>query len=323
MRPSRRIVATIATLLALVVNASFVAQTTPSNPSGPQTPSVRLNVIVTDSANHSLDDIRKGDIRVFEDKVEQTVLLSEKDERPVDYGIVIDTSGSFKSVMGPALEAVSVIISNNRPADETFIERFVSSDKIETLRDFTSDKSLLLAALKSIRVEGGQSAVLDALYLAVDHTAKHAQKERRQAVVLITDGEDRQSFYKLEDTVKFLRATNVQVFIIGIVFMLDKESGLIRQSPRDKAEKLLATFAEESGGRLFFVKNLNELAKAVAEIVHDLRGQFLISYQPTNSGKTSFRKVDVKLVEAPDRKKWSVIARPGYYLNAPGPNAKP
>jgi VWFA-related protein len=315
MKPSRFIIATIATQLVLGVNASILAQTIPSNPNPAPAPLVRLNLIVTDNADHSQDDVGKGDIKVFEDKVEQSLLLFERDERPVDYGIVIDASGSFRSVMRPALEAVSLIISNNRPFDETFIERFVSVDKIEVLRGFTGDKNVLLSTLKSIKVEGGQSAVVDALYLAIDYSAKHAKKERRQALVFITDGEDRHSFYQLEDIVTALHKTNIQVFVIGMVFMLDQSTSLVRLSRRDEAEKLLSTIAKESGGRLFYAENLGDLTKAVIEINHDLQTQFAISYQPTNREKTGFRKLEVKVVERPGRKKWRAIAPLGYYLN--------
>ena len=325
MRSARTILALIAVQLVLLVNTALVGQTTPANPNQGETPVVRMSLIVTDGANNSVDDITKGDLKVFEDKIEQTILVLERDERPFDCGIILDTSESFRKVLAPALEAVRLIIDNKRPDDEIFIERFISSDKIDTLQDFTRDKEPLFESLKSLNVEGGQSAVLDALYLAVEHTAKHAQKNRRQALVLITDGEDRASFYEQEVVVKALRKANMQVFIIGITALLDKERGLIRQSQRDQAEKLLITIAEESGGRLFLAAKVGELAKAVGEINHDLHGQIALSYRPTNNKKTGRRKVEVKFVAASDRKNWKAIAPRSYYLNAPdaGPAPKP
>jgi VWFA-related protein len=258
MRAARTILATILQLV-LLISTALVVQTTPANPNQGETPVVRMSLIVTDGANNSVDDIAKGDLKVFEDKIEQAILLLERDERPFDCGIILDTSQSFRKVLAPALEAVRLVIDNKRPDDEIFIERFISSDKIETLQDFTSDKGPLFESLKSLHVEEGQSAVLDALYLAVEHTAKHAQKDRRQALVLITDGEDRASFYEQEVVVKTLRKANIQVFIIGITALLDNEGGLIRQSRRDQAEKLLIAIAEESGGRLFLAAKVELL----------------------------------------------------------------
>jgi Ca-activated chloride channel family protein len=325
MRPSPKILAGTVALLVLVVGTKSVGQnTSPVDQKSTPARLVKLNLIVTDRSNHSLDEIRKEDVQVFEDKTPQTIVLLEKDERPIDYGIAVDTSGSLKPVLGSVLDAVKLIIDSNRPSDEVFIERFVSSDKIETMQDFTADKDLLLAARKQLRIEGGQSAVIDGLYLAVDHTAKHGQNERRKAVVLITDGEDRSSYYSIEKLVKLLHETNVQAFIIGIVTKLDKESGLIRKSPREKAERLLTTIAEESRGRLFLPTNVGELEKATAEIIHDLHSQFVVGYYSTdNSGKTGFRKVEVKLVSVPKTEKRNVIAPRGYYVNASGSDSKP
>lgn len=321
MRSSRTIIAVLTTQL-LLVSSLIVGQTAPANPSEGQIPVVEMNLMVADSDNHFVDDIAKGDVKVFEDKVEQTVLLVEKDQRPVDYGIVIDASKSFKDVIGPALEAVRLIINNNRATDETFIVRFVNVSQIEMMQEMTSDKALLLKALKLIKVDDGQSALLDALYVSVDYAAKHAQKDRRQALVLITDGEDRRSFYTQDQLFKVLRNSNVQVFIIGITFLLDKERLIMGPSPRDKSEKLLTTIAQESGGRLFLAANVGELAKAVIEINHDLQSQFVLHYRPTNTEKTGFRKVEIKMVEAPGQKKWKAIAPRGYYLNGPDANSK-
>jgi Ca-activated chloride channel family protein len=311
-------------ILFLAVATTGVGQNaTPADPKTQPGVLVKLNLIITDRSNHSLEDVRREDIQVFEDKQPQSIVLFEKDEHPTDYGIAIDTSRSLLPVLGSLLDAVKVIIENKRPDDKVFIERFVSSDTIENAQDFTEDKDLLLAARSQIRVQGGQTAVIDGLYVAVEHTAKRGQKERRKAVVLITDGEDRSSFYSLEKLVKLLHETNVQVFIIGIVTKLENESLMIRASPRVRAEKLLTTIARESGGRLFLPANPRELETATAEIVHDLRSQFVVGYYSTNDpGKTGFRKVEVKVMSAPKTQKLNVIAPRGYYMNAPGQEQK-
>ncbi|HWN10908.1 MAG TPA: VWA domain-containing protein [Pyrinomonadaceae bacterium] len=282
---------------------------------------VRLNLIVTDQANHSRDDIRQEDIQVFEGGTQQTIVLFEKDERPIDYILAVDTSESLRPIFGALLEVVRLIIENKRASDEIFIERFISGDKIETLQDFTADKELLRSALKKMRPEGGQSAVIDGTYLAIEHIAKRAQPERRKAVVLITDGEDRSSFYTIEKLVKLLHKTNVQVFIVGLVTELDQDGGRIRLSNRQLAEKLLTTIAKESRGRLFLPTTIGDLDKATAEIAHDLQRQYVVGYRSTNSdGNPGFRKVEVKIVTDPKTEKLKVIAPRGYEVVAPRAN---
>ena len=285
---------------------------------------VSLSMIVTDKNNKSVNAIRKDQIRVFEDKVEQQILSIEPDERLVDYGIVIDGSGSFRSVLPSAIEAGMLIVKNKRPDDEIFIERFISSDKIETFQDFTSDGAALIKALNGFYVEKGQSAVIDGLYMAVNQIAEHnkASSDRRKVVIIITDGEDRASYYKKEDLIKLLHETGVQVFVLGLVSELDNQGTFTRPGARDRAEKLLKSVAEESGGRLFFPKDKDQLINSAAQVVMDLRAQFRIKYQATgDASKNGFHKVDVKFVST-NGEKLDLLVPPGYFVGPRTPAKK-
>src|SRR6185503_4516265 len=131
-------------------------------------PRVKLGILVTDKSNHSVDDIKQDTVQVLEDKVPQTISSFARDERPVDYAVVIDTAQAFKYLLVSAIETAKVLIRNNRPTDETFIDRFVSSSVIDTVQEFTSDQPKLLDALGSLYVDEGQSAVVDAVYLSVE-----------------------------------------------------------------------------------------------------------------------------------------------------------
>ena len=284
-------------------------------------PRVELSMIVTDEQNKSLRSIRKEDVHVFEDGVEQTILSIETDERPVDLGIAIDTSGSFREILGAAVEATKLIVSNRRPDDQIFLERFISSDKIETLHDFTTDNNALVKAIDTLYVEGGQSAVVDALHTAVNYVAEHNKgvSGRRKAVVIITDGEDRRSFYKTEELIKLLREQRVQVFVLGIVVKLDNRPPS-RPDARERAEKLLKSIAEESGGRVFFSRNGKELLEATTQVIADLRGQFRVTYQSSNPAsnpepKRIFRQVEVKFISTDGEKRTGIVPR-GYYVEA-------
>lgn len=270
-------------------------------------------MIVTDSKNKSIDNIQKEDVHVIEDKVEQTVLSVERDRRPVDCVIAIDSSGSLRSLLPTTLEAAKVIIMNRRPEDEILVMRFISSDKIEKMVDFTGDERALLFALSQVRIEGGQSAIIDALYIAASDAftnAKKTGKDRRKAVVIITDGEDRNSRFTQDALIKMLRQSDVQVFALGLVVDLDQTSGMVRPSSRDKAEKLLKTVTSETGGRVFFPNTKTELRDSLQALLTDLRGQFRLTYQSSNE-KKGFQKVDVKLVSATGEKRTAIVPR-GY-----------
>jgi Ca-activated chloride channel family protein len=294
-------------LVSLALSSTLLAQDTKRAGK-----TVELRMIVTDSAKKSVDKIQKEDVHVIEDKAEQTVLSVERDDRPIDLVLAIDSSGSVRSLFPTVLESARVIVSNRRPEDEILVERFIGSEKIESMQDFTRDGKLLLTAIDKFFIEKGQSAVIDALYVAASSFAKFnkTSKDRRRVVVIISDGEDRNSFYKQDQLVKFLHQTDVQVFALGLVTELDKDAGLIRLSPRDKAEKLLQTVTSETGGRVFFPKNKTELIDSLQRLITDLRGQFRITYESSKE-KKGFRKVEVKLVSPNGEKRNAIVPR-GY-----------
>lgn len=276
-----------------------------------------MSLLVTDRSNRSAENVRQENIRITEDGKPLTVSFLAKDERPLRCVVAIDASQSFQSLLRAGVNVTRALIENKRPDDEMMIVRFISSDKIEVLKDFTKDSSVLLESLKPLSPEGGQSAIIDAVYLAVKAAAirQANNPDLRAVVVLITDGEDRASYYTWEKLVKLLRATDVQIFTIGITSRLSKETGLIRRSALEMAEKLLRNLAAESGAKTFFPTNDQELTEATKWLIQDLSSQYLIGFdrQP-KVGEKGLRKVKVSIVNDPQAEKLIAVTRPGYVV---------
>ena len=309
--PARLIPVVVVALLGLCVPA-YSQQVVPAAPLGPL---VSLNLIVVDSNDHSFDVVRKDDIRVVENKLTQNIISLERDERPMDIVVAIDASGSFKEVLPYATAAAKLIIEKRRPIDEVALIRFVSSDRIDTVQDFSTDNEALIKSLSLFRPQGGQSAVVDAIYLAVDHLAKHKTEEhRRKALLILTDGEERNSYYKQENLLTLLQQKGVQILPLAITTQLDKGTGFLRASPRERAEKFLKTLASETGGRVFFSKTPHDLDEATEEAMRSLQQSFLITFRSADtSDKKGFRKVEVKMVPGVKEK---AIAPQGYFFTS-------
>ncbi len=255
---------------------------------------------------------------MLENNSPQTISSFAKTDKAVDYGIAIDNSGSVRPNISLLLAAVRVFLQNHKPDDECFIERFISSDKIETVQEFTSDRAALLKPLASLYIEGGQSAVIDAIYIAVKHIAQRpSNPERRRALIVFTEGEDRASYYSKDQLLQLLRTTDVQVFAIGLVSDLDNSSGLT-QPPQQKARDFLKLITHESGGRVFFPNKKKELSEALAEIFHDIHTQYEISYQSSDTNPNNFHSIQIEVLESPAHEKRTATTRPGYYLTPPG-----
>jgi Ca-activated chloride channel family protein len=269
---------------------------------------VTLHVRVIDRNNHPINNIAKADFKVFEDGVPQPVFSFTEEEVPVIYGLAVDTSGSLRSQLNQVIDAAKTIINSNKRGDETFLERFIDREKIENLQEFTPNKDLLLDAVDNLYVEGGQTAVIDGVYLAAEHVAEYKKgnddDRRRRALIVVTDGEDRASYYNEIQLFQRLREEDVQIYVIGFVNELDADKGFIRKSPKEKAVNLLNRIASETGGRAFYPQTLAELPQVASEIVRDLRTQYVVSYDPTNKAHDgTYRAIKVVVADVPGQKR--------------------
>jgi Ca-activated chloride channel family protein len=302
----------------LLLNAPSPAQETSRKADGSQQSSiVLLNVRITDERGRPASDVRQEDVSVFEDGVAQTISFFSKEEVPLSYGLLIDNSGSMRSQLDRVLDAGRLVVDSNRPGDETFIVRFVTSDNIQMVSGFTSSKMALFGSLDSMFVEGGQTAVIDAVLLSLDYAVKNRKGmdgNRRLALVLVTDGEDRASRSKRTELAERLHKEDIQIFAIGLTRQIeDKKS-------RDKATDLLKFLAEETGGRAFFPNSVSELRGIAEEITRDLRTQYLVGYIPAGTAKNNaFHKVQVKVAESQGKEKRVAVTRVGY-IAAPRTN---
>ncbi len=289
---------------------------------------VNLNVRVVDRNNHSITNLNQNDFKVYEDSVLQPIEFFSKSEVPTNYTLVIDNSGSLRFQLEKVIDAGKTIINTNRPDDETSIIRFVSSDKIEVEQDFTPKKEDLFDALDNLYIEGGQTAIIDAVYLAAEKVtdyekSNNANDRKRRALILVTDGEDRDSYYKEAQLYDLLRETDVQIYVIGFINELGKEGGFISKSPQGKAKAFLERLATETGGKVYFPNNLSELNGIATDIASELRTQYSIGYLPSDEALAKdYRNIKVVVADGPKNDKRIAVTRSGIN-RIKDPNAKP
>jgi Ca-activated chloride channel family protein len=283
---------------------------------------VRLNVVVTDPQGALVRDLTRENFRVSEEGVPQAIHSFSKEGVPLAYGLLIDNSGSFRNVLDVAVETARGIVRGNAPADETFLIRFIDSQKIETVLDFTSNKALFDPALDKLYIEGGQSAITDAIYVAAQHVGQYKMKDalyRRRALVVLTDGEDRASYYRLEELLNILRRVDVQVYPICLTRESQGGSKLNRSLPV-RSRNFLLKLAKETGGQAFFPQAVAELPAIVSQITALLRTQYVIEYKPEKPAPSqSYRTVSVEVAGPPERSKSTVTTRAGYLIPEPAP----
>jgi Ca-activated chloride channel family protein len=280
------------------------------------TEEVSLNVRVVDGNNRSVNNLEQSQFRVYEDDVLQSITSLGTAEVPIINALVIDNSRSLRTQLGKIIDAGKIIISTNRPKDESVVVRFVSKDKIEVVQDFTTNKNSLNNALDNLFVEGGQTAIIDAIYRTakkVDEYQKSQKKEdvKLRSLILVSDGEDRGSSYKEQQLFELLRQSQVQIYAVGFVNDLSREdaNGINRQ---EKAKSFLTRLAQETGGKVYFPNSIDELPQIASDISGEMRTQYLISYEPTNGSRDgTFRKIKVEIVDGASKEKRIAITRAG------------
>jgi Ca-activated chloride channel homolog len=266
---------------------------------------VQLDVKVTDQNGRPVSGLTKDDFVVYEDKAGQIIESVSAEEAPVSMGLVIDTSGSMGSKLDTVSEAARDLIRQMRSDDETFLVQF--NTETDLVQEFTSNRRELENALGDLYAVGG-TALLDAIIATADHARERGQR-RRKALVVITDGVEKNSSVKEKEVIEAMKEDEVQVYLVG--FVAEEESGrFFGGSPAKKAKQLLIRLAEDSGGRAFFPADVSEMPAIAAQIAKELRAQYVISYYPTNSRRDgSFRSVRVTV----NNRKLIAQTRQGYY----------
>ena len=191
----------------------------------------------------------------------QSIKETPKESAPLSYGFVVDNSGSYRVFLERVITMVKEIAETNTGKDEAFLITFVDNAKTSVRQEFTSDIGELKDAAENMFIEGGLTTVLDAVRLAVDYLSANAKDEpgRKRVILLITDGDDRNSTAKIETVIAAAKNANVRIVVVGI-------------SEEKVNTKLLDRLAKETGGRVFYPKTPKETTSLFTDIAAALRG---------------------------------------------------
>lgn len=282
-----------------------------------ETEEVSLKVRVVDDKNRTVKNLNQSQFKVYEDDILQPIASLTIAEVPIINALLIDNSRSLRAQLGKIIEAGKIIVASSLPQDESTVVRFVSKDKIEVVQNFTPNKNLLNNALDNLFVEGGQTAIIDAVYQTakkVEDYQKSLKKEddKIRALILVSDGDDRNSVYKEKELFDLLRNSQVQIYAIGFVSDLSAAAEPDTISRQQKAKDFMTRLAVETGGKVYFPASIADLPNIAADISAEIRTQYLVSYTPTNESRDgTFRKIKVVVEEGANGEKRIVTSRNG------------
>jgi VWFA-related protein len=158
----------------------------------------------------------------------------------------------------------------------------------------------------SNKANGKGTLMFDGLYLAC--TDELAHKEGRKALLLITDGDDRGSYYSRAQAIEAAQRANA---IIYSIYYADPKVQKRRGDTHNTTGLAdLQKLSEQTGGRVFKVSQDHTLEDAFTELQAEMRSQYSLAYKSTNPERNGeFREVEIRSKASGNQ----VQTRRGYY----------
>jgi Ca-activated chloride channel homolog len=289
-----------AVLAAAIVAAIPIAAAQPPATPPQQTPFraaidlVSLNVSVSDVAARYVTDLTADDFNVFEDGVKQDVTFFNHSSLPIALALLVDTSASMETKLQTAQEAAIGFARKLRTQDLAEVIDFDS--RVIVLQAFTNNLQELEQAIRKTSA-GGSTSLFNAIYIALKDlkkvVAKNVDEIRRQAIVVLSDGEDTSSLLPFEEVLDLAKRSETAIYSIG----LRSGEGLSSSAKGFKeAEFNLRQFSQETGGRAFFPNQLSDLTNVYGQIADELSSQYTVGYTSRNTKRDgSWRRIVVRV----------------------------
>jgi Ca-activated chloride channel family protein len=252
---------------------------------------VSLNVTVMEGTRY-VTDLEQKDFNVFEDGVKQDVTFFNKTNLPIALALLLDTSASMDTKLPTAQEAAVGFARRLRSHDLAEVIDF--DNRVTVLQNFTGSPQELETAIRRTSA-GGSTSLYNAVYIALKDlkkvVAKNSDEIRRQAIVLLSDGEDTSSLLPFEEVLDLAKRSETAIYTIGL---RDNESSNGSKLFKE-AEFVLRQLSQQTGGRAFFPNQLSDLNNVYGQISDELSSQYTVGYTPKNPKRDgAWRRVVVQ-----------------------------
>ena len=313
MSTFRRVPAIIAIAVLAVVCLAAQDPKPPQTPPEQKQPQTRLrsgvdlvplSVTVMEGTRY-VPDLEETDFEVFEDGAKQSISFFSRTQQPIALAVLLDTSASMNERLPTAQEAAIGFAKRMRPDDVMEVIDFDSQARI--LQTFTNDVAALEKAIRATDVNGSTS-LYNAIYVSLKELkrakANSPEEIRRQAIVVLSDGDDTSSLVPYEEVLDLAKRSETAIYAIGL-----RPSGTYRTEFKE-AEFVLKQLSQETGGRAYFVLTAAELPKIYEQISEELANQYSMAYSSRNPMKNgAWRRVVVRVTKPG----LTARTRQGYY----------
>ncbi|HUP04974.1 MAG TPA: VWA domain-containing protein [Bryobacteraceae bacterium] len=276
-----------------------------------QPPLIRVNVnlvrVVATVRNQSgslVSSLQKDDFDVYDNGMRQDLAVFERQtDQPLSVALMIDTSASagidLKYETDSASKFLHSLLTEGNPRDAVALFGF--NGEVQEVSGFTHDYAALEARFHYLTAQGA-TALYDAILLG---SRELERRQGRKAMIIVTDGDDTFSKTTSQEALEAAQLADATIYPV-VVVPISNDAGR-----NIGGEHVLKFMADGTGGRTFLPTLGAELDKAFADIVMELRTQYMLAFYPHGVPPTTnrFHKLEVRLKQ-PDLR---VSARNGYY----------
>ncbi|MGE5112584.1 MAG: VWA domain-containing protein [Acidobacteriaceae bacterium] len=267
--------------------------------------------------NRFVENLTKDDFEIRENNRKQDIrYFSSESQARLSLGVLIDTSDSESPMLHSEREIArrffdTVLVSG----DEGLVASFDSN--IDLKQDFTGDHESLVKAIElSDRNSSQRTRSIDpgsmpngrstALYDAIVGISEHrfADRRGRNAVIIITDGQDAGSRATAKEAVNAALKANAICYVL-----LVGDKGYMSSTTYVGGERM-RYLAGETGGRVIVLdQKLKGLENSLQEIASELRHHYSIGYSPENRiADGAYRRISIRTHHG-----YQVQSRRGYF----------
>ena len=261
---------------------------------------------VTDGDDRYVTDIEEASFQLYEDGARQDIAFFRRTQLPIALALLIDTSASMTEKMSTAQQAAIGFAERLRDEDQASVIDFDS--RVNILQDFTNSIDKLKAAIRRTSA-GGSTSLYNAIYISLKELGKvgatTVDEIRRQAIVMLSDGEDTSSLVDFDEVLELAKRSDTVIYSIGL-----RSRDIRNRRGFREADFVLRQLAQETGGRAFFPEQAEDLPAIYQRISDELSSQYALGYitkNPLQDGR--WRRIVVRV----DRPNVAARTKQGYY----------
>jgi VWFA-related protein len=252
---------------------------------------VNLQVLVTDKKGNILTGLKAGNFTVYEDNVKQEITHFAPVDAAITVVMLVDFSKQVEWFIMDVWNNIYMFADSLRRGDWVAVIGYDLRPTI--LTDFTQNRNELMEALARFNTPAfRESNLSDAVIFTLERVE---EIEGKVAVLLVSTGLDTFSQHSYDEALNMCKSSNATIYAISV-----GQSVRLRYGLDDitwlMADNRLRSFAELTGGEVFFPRFEGELPPLFQNISNMLRNQYSLAYASSNTKQDGkFRKIRVQV----------------------------